>query len=298
MDPGRDLSQAASYWDEMTAQYITDGVSTRRAEWQTHPATIAHRRRLLGDRSADEWLIAKLPGRVERGFGAGCGIAEFELRLLASGAVGHFDLCDVSRTSLDSATKRAEQLGVADRITVRCGDMLAADDGDYDLVTFVSSLHHAVDVVATVRFAHDLVGPGGILYADEYIGPRRFAYAPEHADLVKTIYRSLAPELRGPWPELPQPDPADVAEADPTEAAQSDLILDALCADFAEVELAPIYGALPFILWWGLNHDALWDTPDGREFTKVLLALDAALGSSGALPCYFSLIVARNSRES
>ena len=293
MDHGDDLSQAAAYWDDMTAQYIKDGVSTRREEWQVHPATIARRRRLLGGRTSVEWLTARLPGRIDRALGAGCGIAEFELALLASGAVEHFDLCDVSSTSLESATARAEQLGVADRITVRCGDLLATDRGDYGLVTFVSSLHHAVDVPATVHFAHDILRPGGVLYGDEYLGPRRFGYLPEHADLAKILYRSLAPELRSPWPELPQPDPVEVAAADPTEAVQSDLIEGALRTEFAEVELAPIYGALAFTLWWGLDHDALWDTPAGLEFTEVLLALDTALGASGALPCYFSLIVAR-----
>jgi SAM-dependent methyltransferase len=292
MDHRRDLLQAASYWDDMAAQYFTDGV-TRRAEWQAHPAAAARRYRLLGDRDALGWLTARLPGRVDRALGAGCGTAAFELELLSRGLVEHFDLCDVSGSSLAAATDRAEGLGLGDRITVRRGDILAADRDGYGLVTFVSSLHHAVDVTATVRFAHEILSPGGALFADEYVGPRRFAYPPEHADLVKGLYRSLASELRGPWPELPQPNPVDVAAADPTEAAQSDLILDAVRAEFADVELAPCFGALPFILWWGLDHDALWDTQTGREFAEFLLALDTALGSSGALPSYFSLILAR-----
>jgi SAM-dependent methyltransferase len=294
MDRSGELSRTAAYWDEMTALYCgSDGESTRRAEWQAHPATIAHRRKLLGGCSSQEWLMQRLPDHVDRALGAGCGNAKFELGLLQAGTVEHFDLCDVSSTSLESATERADQLGVADRITIRCGDLLGADRNDYGLVTFVSSLHHAVDVATTVQFAHDILRPGGVLYADEYVGPRRFDYPPEHADLVKALYRSLAPNVRGPWPELPQPDPADVAAADPTEAAQSDLILDALHTVFADIELAPIYGALAFILWWGLDHDALWDAQQGRDFTDVLLTLDTALGSSGALPPYFTLLVAR-----
>jgi SAM-dependent methyltransferase len=268
-------------------------VNTRREEWQVHPATIAHRRRLLGGHDSAEWLTARLGGRVDRALGAGCGTAVFEIDLLARGAVEHFDLYDVSGASLDSATERAERLGVADRITVHCGDLLAADERGYGLVTFVNSLHHALDVEATVQFARDLLEPGGVLYGDEYVGPRRFGYAPEHSEFVKALYRSLAPELRCQWPELPQPDPADVAAADPTEAAQSDLILDAVRSRFAVVEVAPLYGALPFILWWGLDHDALWDTERGRDFTDVLLALDTAMGASGAFPCYFALFLAR-----
>jgi SAM-dependent methyltransferase len=295
MEESGDLSRTAAFWDDLTAEHFKDGVNTRREDWQVHPATIAHRRRLLGDRGAAEWLTAHLAGPVDRALGAGCGTAAFELELLTTGAVEHFDLCDVSGASLELATERARHLGVADRITVRRGDLLDAEAGDYGLVTFVNSLHHAVDVAATVRFAHDVLVPGGALYADEYIGPRRFDYAPEHSDFVKTLYRALAPEVRCQWPELPQPDPHDVAAADPTEAAESDLIVETLRAQFADVELAPMYGALAFILWWGLDHDALWETQAGRDFAEVVLALDTAMGSSGALPCYFSLIFARRS---
>jgi SAM-dependent methyltransferase len=293
MEDRGDLAQTAAFWDDITAQHFKDGVNTRREEWQTHPATIAHRRRLLGDRDTAAWLTDRLPARIDRALGAGCGTAGFELGLLASGAVAHFDLCDVSPTSLESAMAQADQRGLADRVTIHCGDLLAAERSGYGLVTFVNSLHHATDVAATVRFAHQVLSPGGLLFADEYIGPRRFGYPPAHADLMKALYRALAPELRCQWPELPQPDPADVAAADPTEAGESDLIVDTVRAQFEDVELAPIYGALPFILWWGLDHDALWDTPAGRDFAEFLLTLDSAMGSSGALPPYFSLILAR-----
>jgi len=296
MEHNGDLAQAAAFWDDITAGHFQDGVYMRREEWQTHPATIAQRRRLLGDRGTAEWLVERLPGRVDRALGAGCGTAKFEIDLLESGVVQHFDLFDVSSTSLALATARAEKLGVADRITVHCGDLLAAPASDYGLVTFVNSLHHALDVATTVGFAHELLRPEGVLFADEYIGPRRFGYPPEHANLVKALYRALAPELRCQWPELPQPDPIDVAAADPTEAVQSDLIVDAVRARFDDMELAPIYGALPFILWWGLDHDALWDTQPGRDFAEFVLTLDTLMGESGALPPYFSLILARRAR--
>lgn len=296
MEHSGDLARAAAFWDDITAEHFHDGVNTRREEWQTHPATIAQRRRLLGDRETAEWLVERLPERINRALGAGCGTAVFELGLLERGAVEHFDLFDVSSTSLASATARAEQLGVADRITTHCGDLLDAPADNYGLVTFVNSLHHALDVATTVEFAHQLLAPGGVLFADEYIGPRRFGYPPEHADLVKALYRALAPELRCQWPELPQPDPIDVAAADPTEAVQSDLIVEAVHSQFADVELAPIYGAVPFILWWGLDHDALWDTQPGRDFAEFVLTLDTVMGRCGALPPYFALLLARRAR--
>jgi len=93
--------------------------------------------------------------------------------------------------------------------------------------------------------------------------------------------------------QLPQPDPEVVARADPTEAGQSDLIVGCVRSEFDGVELAPLYGAMPFILWWGLDHDALWEIERGREFAEVLRPLDAAMGRAGLLPSHFSSIWAR-----
>jgi hypothetical protein len=106
------------------------------------------------------------------------------------------------------------------------------------------------------------------------------------------LYRALAPELRCEWPELPQPIPEDVAAADPTEAAQSDLIISELRAAFHSLEVVETRGTLPFILWWGLNHDALWDSPEGREFVNLLLELDDAMVISGRVPSYFAVLYA------
>src|SRR4051812_18814497 len=173
MDGSGDLAQTAAYWDKLADQFFKDEV-TRREEWQAHPAAAARRFRLLGDCDALGWLTTRLPpGRIERALGAGCGVASFEIQMLHQGLVEHFDLYDVSSVCLEAATERAHALGVGDRITVHCGDLLGADRDGYGLVTFVASLHHAVDVEATVRFAHDILSPAGMLFADEYIGLRR-----------------------------------------------------------------------------------------------------------------------------
>jgi SAM-dependent methyltransferase len=286
------FERTADHWDDVTARYSGEGSNTNRSEWQGHPAYRERRARSLHGRLDHEWLIAKFPNPIERALGAGCGIAEFELKVLASGAVDHFDLFDVSAGSLEIARRSAEHLGLSDRITIHHGDMFSAS-GNYGLVTFVGSLHHSLDVCQAVRFAHDILEPGGFLYGDEYIGPRRFAYPLEHSELAKSLYRSLAPELRSPWPELPQPDPADVAAADPTEAVESDLIMSELHRQFPQVDSVPQHGALAFMLWWGLDHDALWESQLGREFASLLFDLDESLALSGRLPDYFSLISAR-----
>ncbi len=285
-----DLERTRAYWDEQADEHFHDGAYTNRAEWRGHPACVARSERLLRGTAAD-WLSSRLTTPVHRALGAGSGHGAFEIDLVARGVVDHVDLFDVSVRALEIAAARAASLGLTDRVAIHREDFFGAT-GQYDLITFMSSLHHSMDMRRTVRFAYDHLNPGGAVFADEYVGPRRFAYPREHADVVKMLYRALAPELRCEWPELPQPIPEDVAAADPTEAAQSDLIISELRAAFHSLEVVETRGTLPFILWWGLNHDALWDSPEGREFVNLLLELDDAMVISGRVPSYFAVLYA------
>lgn len=288
------LQQTASFWDANTLEHLSGGVNLNRAEWMAHPLVHARARRLLGGRTSSEWLQERLPEPVPRALGVGVGAASFELGLLASGAVEQYDLYDVSSVSLERAVQTARELGLEERIQVHCQDLLATElPQAYGLVTFRSSLHHATDLDLMVRRVSDALLPGGLLFGEEYVGPNRFHYPAEHSDLVKAWYRTLAPALRCPWPELPQPDPADVAKADPTEAVHSERILDLLAATFSDLEVAPMFGALPFILWWGLDHDALYEQPHGQDLVRVILEVDEALAVSGRLPTYFAVFLAR-----
>ncbi len=51
-------------------------------------------------------------------------------------------------------------------------------------------------------------------------------------------------------------------------------------------------GALTYTLWWGLAHDALYETREGWEFVDVLLQADQALTSTGVFDDYFVTIAA------
>ncbi|MBF3727189.1 methyltransferase, partial [Burkholderia pseudomallei] len=62
---------------------------------------------------------------------------------------------------------------------------------------------------------------------------------------------------------------------------------------FPALEIMPLYGAFAFMVFWGLNHDALYETPEGTELTRFILGMDKALTDAGILPTYFAHIIAR-----
>jgi SAM-dependent methyltransferase len=96
----------------------------------------------LGDESVDRLLAWAASDAPARALDLGCGGGEWLVRLLqrtpALSAVG----VDSSRVAIDQARARARELGVADRLTLHCGDAngLATDEG-FDLVLSVGATH-------------------------------------------------------------------------------------------------------------------------------------------------------------
>ncbi|MHB8646038.1 MAG: class I SAM-dependent methyltransferase, partial [Thermomicrobiales bacterium] len=218
-----------------------------------------------------------------------------ELLLVQRGMVGTYDLFDISQRSLDIARETARQFGIEDRVRLYREDIYEAKiaENAYDLVTFISSLHHMHDLDAILQRASRALKGDGSLVADEYIGPNRFDFPAEHLAFARRLFQVLDSSLKGPRSELPVPTPEGMIAADPTEAVHAAEILDAVSRVFPHVTVTPMRNTLPFIMWPGLNADALFDTPQGDALVQILIAADDALIAAGQLPNYLALIVAR-----
>lgn len=288
------MDQSSAFWG---ARYFDQAF--QRAEWQAHPYALERLARILGGRMRDQWFAETYMGSkpAKRAIGIGVGRAETEIGLLVKGHVEHYDLYDISPVGLDYAKNVAERNGVGDRVTCHCADITKVDlpRDTYDLATFVASLHHMADLEATLWAVNGALRSEGLLFAaSEYVGPDRFAYPEEHVRIARAFHRSLPDHLRKHrHPELLLPTAADVEAADPSEAPCSSQIMTTMARLFPRSEVTPLYGSLAFILIWGLDQDALYDTPDGRELMRFVLGMDQALVEAGVLPTYFAHIVAR-----
>ena len=288
----QDLDTARQYWDD---RHFEPGYL--REEWSFHPAAKARLHNLLGYSSREEWFWARyLNGKTElRGLGIGVGLGQTELRLITTGVFAHYDLYDISPAALEHVRRDAEAIGLANKVNCICQDVDSMELGveRYDLVTFIASLHHMDDLETLLRKCRAALKPGGRLWAVEYIGPDRFQFPDEHTEFAKRFYRSIHPGLKKLWaPELTFPSIEEVVAADPTEAIHSSKISLAIRATFENVEMINTYGTLPFILFWRLLHDDLYESPIGQEFVKTILDIDTMLIDSGQLPHYFAYFVA------
>ena len=249
MTDDTEFRTTADYWDrELFSQTM------QRSEWQSHPLFQQRLFRLLGGRCRERWFAETyLPAEgVDRGLGIGVGAGAAEIELAKAGAIRHFDLWDVSPAGLQAARDSSERYGISGRIETHMGDIHKAELGEsqYDVITFISSLHHIGDLDGVLAQCHKALKPGGVLWAAEYVGPDRFDYPAEHVSLAHALFQGLDPALKKSWePALRFPTREEVIAADPTESIHSSEIPAALSRHFEHVDQTLTYGSFAFIMF-------------------------------------------------
>lgn len=285
---------SATFWS--AAYFDTNAI---RSEWQSHPMSLERLHRLQGGDFREDWFFKRYlnSAPIERAASVGAGRAETEVQMILKGHVRHFDLYDISPDGINSAKATLDQHGFADRVTchvVQPG-VPVLPRSQYDLIMFVASLHHMPELPKTLIEAVDGLRENGYLWCvNEYVGPDRFNYPVHHVDVAARVHSRLPAEFRKhqlDFIELPTPE--EVAAADPSEAPTSSKILPTMQAVFPKMEVKELYGAFAFIIFWGLQHDALYETEDGRELVRHLLEIDEVLGESKLMPSYFAHMVVK-----
>ena len=123
---------------------------------------------------ADIARLADSPVREILDLGAGTGTGTF-------GLLGHFPSArvravDASETMLAHLRRRADGLGLADRVTTVLADLDQSlpELAPVDLVWASASLHHLADPDRTLAQVTAAIRPGGLLAVVELAGPPRF----------------------------------------------------------------------------------------------------------------------------
>ena len=85
----------------------------------------------------------------------------------------HFVGIDYHAGSIETARERAEQAGVADRVTFEVAGAADYAGEDYDLVAFFDSFHDLGDPLAAARHAAARLAPGGTcMLVEPFAGDR------------------------------------------------------------------------------------------------------------------------------
>ncbi|MCL2749766.1 MAG: class I SAM-dependent methyltransferase [Coriobacteriia bacterium] len=234
----------------------------------------------------NQLLIKRLSGRqLKLGVSVGCGLAQKEMRILQLGIVEKFILFELSEEAARIATKKAQELHLEDRIEFHIGDAFEYDFSNVcvDFVHWNNSLHHMFDVMAAIKWSYDLLEPNGVLYLDEYVGPSRFQYSDEVLQLVNDIrddlphkYLRISSESDAYYGRIPRLDLSffEMEGEDPSEAVDSERILESIKEVFPHAEIIPTGGVVYFLALSGILNNFLEEDESSISILNRLLNLD------------------------
>jgi SAM-dependent methyltransferase len=271
---------ARAYWDSHHHK------SHDPSYWMADPACrAAINRRVTG--SAEEWPLdwfrrvhAKTP--FPRALSWGCGTGAFERSAVRAGIVAAVDGYDISEASLAEARRAAGEEGLSG-IRYRTGDF---DDprlprGVYDAVFFHQSLHHVSRLERLFEAVAGSLVAEGALYADEYVGPSRNRWKPDHIRRAQSLLDRLPVRAK-----IPRRIDLPIEEHDPSEAARSGEIAGFLRSYFDPVEWKP-YGGQIVSLVFPYLRPAWTQSEDGRRAVAEMLRLeDEELGADPSATYY------------
>lgn len=297
-----DRERVAAFWSDRS-----DESFSAVTYWLGHPAVHDRYQRLaVGGKPSPHWVnhcvdhLGQDRGRI---LTIGCGDGELERHLLLLGAAQAIDALDISPGRVETARRRAAEEGL-DRVTYYVSD--AEKDplpgSGYSAVFFDSSLHHMADLESLLPRVSEVLAPGGLVIANEYVGPNRFALSAREEEVLRSVFlliperyrRSLRSGDRGalltePW----IPDPAEVARVDPSEAIRSADIPGALKRYFDIVEHNDAGGTLLHYVLESIVGNFRADDPAGRAMLELLFTIEDTLLATGELRSHFALIIAR-----
>jgi SAM-dependent methyltransferase len=103
----------------------------------------------------------------------GCGHGASTVVMAKAFAASRFFGFDYHTPSIETATKRAAESGVDDRVTFRVATATGYPGQDYDLICFFDCLHDMGDPVGAARHAHRaLAKDGTVLLVEPFAGDR------------------------------------------------------------------------------------------------------------------------------
>jgi SAM-dependent methyltransferase len=126
-----------------------------------------------------------------------CGFGEIERILAGLGAFRHCRAVDLAGPAIESARAAAVAEGLS-QVTYEVADVesLELEPESVDLVWANGALHHLARLEHVVDQVYRALRPGGLVIANEYIGPDHQQLSRREGELVNAVIHLIPPELR------------------------------------------------------------------------------------------------------
>lgn len=232
-------------------------------------------------------VIKLLPDSLplEKGISVGCGSGKKEMNLIKQNIVKSFDLFELSEAMIEKGRVLAEELGVADKVNFIRDDAFKLITGQelYDIVHWGDALHHMLDVYDGVAWSYKVLKKGGLFYMDDYVGASRFQWSDKSLEIASKMRETFASTkyLSNPYaPEkflstvLSRPNVTKMIEDDPSEAADSGRILDAVQKYFPDARIKITGGVIYHLGLSDMINNFDENKAEDQLLLKLLMLID------------------------
>lgn len=154
----------------------------------------------LGRDWFERWAVEEVLGArtpVDDCLSLCCGFGEIERILAGLGAFRRCRAVDLAGPAIEAARKAATADGLTQIVyDVEDIEAIELEPESVDLVWANGALHHLARLEHVVEQVYRALRPGGLLIANEYIGPNHQQLSPREAELVNAVIHLIPHELR------------------------------------------------------------------------------------------------------
>jgi ubiquinone/menaquinone biosynthesis C-methylase UbiE len=240
-----------------------------------------------------------------RWLSVGCGGGGLELFAAQQGLCAHIEGVDIAPAAIEFANATAAERGITNALFRTANlEHCRLDANAYDVILCAMGLHHIRRLEFFFEEAARALKPGGWILLNEYVGPNQWQWSDAQLTAMNLLLDALPERYRvhaitGEIKRREErPSIEWMNQADPSESIRAADILPLLHQQFQIVEQhdyggAVLHKVLEYIV---ANFDA--DRAEDIALLRLLFACEQALIQTGALTSDFSLVAARNRKQS
>ncbi len=297
------MSHSNSVVSDLWSRFAEERQAPGSAAWMFAPDHPRIRQRIY-DKHLDgldpfSWVRGRMPRLPARhGLEIGCGGGDLAIALVETGMCEQLDAFDVAEGAIETARAKARAKGITSiNFFVADGNGVTLAPARYDFICSSHALHHIENLENLFAQAAAALLPGGIFFADDYIGPSRMQYSDAHIALMNRLLDSLPEHKRrnrlagGAVKTSVERVPIETfLRVDPSEGVRAAEIVPLLRRHF-DVEVVPTGMSLMYEVLLGIIHN--FDPEHARDDAMLdLICLADDLCEEGGLiePCFACLL--------
>lgn len=266
--------------------------------WWQSPFIIQHvNKKFSGEllKGLSQGIISKakkvMNGRLplEKGISVGCGAGQKEIDLVRQKFVNSFDLFELSEDRIKMIRQSLKTYDLEKNFNIYKENAFEYfnEPESYDLIHWNNSLHHMFNMDSVIKWSYTLLKKGGLFFMDDYVGPSRFQWPDKMLNIVNNIRLKLDEKYflnpKDNTNYLPRiikrPDLKGMIEADPSEAAESDKIIESIKKYFPNVDITYTGGVIYHLALKDIIHN--FDDEKDKMILELLMVIDDLCSECG-----------------